>query len=78
VLLSEAQRKANITRGEADATASRILSTAFSKDPGFYKFYRSMQTYRQALAETQPTLVLTPDAAFLRQFRSGPGGSTGK
>jgi membrane protease subunit HflC len=78
VLLSEAQRKANITRGEADANASRILSTAFSKDPGFYKFYRSMQTYRQALAETQPTLVLTPDAAFLRQFRSGPGAATGK
>ena len=78
VLLSEAQRQANITRGEADAEANRILSAAFSKDPHFYKFYRSMQTYRQALAETQPMLVLSPEAEFLKQFRSGPGPLLGK
>jgi len=79
VLLSEAQRQANITRGEADAEANQILSAAFSKDPQFYKLYRSLQTYRQSLADTQPTLILTPDAAFLKQFTAGPAGaSSGK
>jgi len=78
VLLSEAQRRATITRGEADAEANRILSAAFSKDAQFYKLYRSLQTYRQSLADTQPTVILTPDAAFLRQFRTGPGAASDK
>jgi len=72
VLLSEVQRQSAITHGEADADANRILSAAFSKDPEFYKLYRSLQTYRQSMAESQPMLVLTPDAEFLKQFRSGP------
>jgi len=75
VLLSEAQRQAAITRGEADADANRVLSAAFSKDAQFYKLYRSLQTYRQSLADTQPTLILTPDAAFLKQFTAGPAGA---
>jgi membrane protease subunit HflC len=78
VLLSQAQRQATITRGEADAEANRILSAAFSRDAQFYKLYRSLQTYRQSLADTQPTLILTPDAAFLRQFRTGPGAASDK
>ena len=75
VLLSQAQRQATITRGEADADANRILAAAFSKDPQFYKLYRSLQTYRQSLADTQPTLILSPEAAFLKQISTGPGGA---
>ena len=78
VLLSEVQRQSAITHGEADADANQILSAAFSKDPVFYKLYRSLQTYRQALAESQPTLVLTPDAEFLKQFRTGPAATGSK
>ncbi|AXI59497.1 protease modulator HflC [Pseudomonas kribbensis] len=75
VLLSEVQRQSAITHGEADAAANQILSAAFSKDPGFYKLYRSLQTYRQALSDSQPMLVLSPDAAFLEQFENGPAAS---
>ena len=78
VLLSKTQSEAAITRGEADATANRILSAAFGKDAQFYKLYRSLQTYRQSLADSQPTLILTPDAEFLRQLRTGPGASSSK
>jgi membrane protease subunit HflC len=78
VLLSEVQRQSAITHGEADADANQILSAAFSKDPAFYKLYRSLQTYRQALAESQPMLVLTPDAEFLKQFRTGPAATGSK
>ncbi|EXF92333.1 membrane protein [Pseudomonas fluorescens HK44] len=78
VLLSEVQRQSAITHGEADAAANQILSAAFSKDPEFYKLYRSLQTYRQALSDSQPMLVLTPDAAFLKQFRNGPAATSGK
>jgi membrane protease subunit HflC len=72
VVLSEAQRQSKITRGEADAAANGILTNAFGHDPQFYRLYRSLQTYRQALAETGATLVLSPDTAFLRNFKTGP------
>jgi len=72
VLLSEAQRAAAITRGEGDAEANRTLAEAFGKDPSFYQFYRSLETYRRALADSGPTLVLSPDADFLRTLENGP------
>jgi membrane protease subunit HflC len=72
VILSEAQRAAAISRGEGDAEANRLLAEAFGKDPKFYSFYRALQTYRHALADSGPTLVLSPDADFLRALKYGP------
>ena len=72
VILSEAQRNSRITRSEGDAEAGRVVAEAFGKDPQFYKFYRSLQTYRQALADSGPTLVLSPNAEFLHDFNAGP------
>jgi membrane protease subunit HflC len=72
VLLSEAQRAAAISRGEGDAEANRTLAEAFDKDPSFYQFYRALDTYRRALADSGPTLVLSPDADFLRTLENGP------
>jgi membrane protease subunit HflC len=72
VMLSEAQRQSKITRGDADALANSILTKAFGEDPTFYRLYRSLQTYRQALAGTGATLVLSPDASFLHSFKAGP------
>ncbi len=72
VMLSEAQRAATIARGEGDAEANGLLAEAFGKDPKFYQFYRALQTYRRALADSGPTLVLSPDADFLRVLKDGP------
>lgn len=72
VILSEAQSKAAITRGEADAKADATLAAAYGKDPRFYKFYRSLQTYRSALAESGPTLLLSPNVDFLHTLKDGP------
>jgi membrane protease subunit HflC len=72
VTLSEAQRQSKITRGEADGAANSILTKAFAEDPAFYRLYRSLQTYRQSLADTGATLVLSPDAAFLHSLKAGP------
>jgi len=47
VLISEAQRQSKITHGEADAKANQIFAQAFGRDPQFYKFYRTQQTYRR-------------------------------
>jgi modulator of FtsH protease HflC len=72
VILSEADRAAAISRGEGEAEANRLLAVSFDKDPKFYEFYRALQTYRHALAESGPTLVLSPDADFLRTLKDGP------
>ena len=76
VILSEAQRAAAISRGEGDAEANRVLADAFGKDAKFYQFYRALQTYRQALADSGPMLVLSPDADFLRVLETGPAAAT--
>lgn len=72
VLISDAQRQSKIVRGEADAQANQIFAQAFGKDPQFYKLYRTLQTYRQTLSEAAPTLILSPDTAFLKDFKNGP------
>ncbi len=71
ILLSAAQRDAQILRGEGDKEAIKIYSDAFSKDPKFYKFYRSLEAYRKSLASADKTLVLTPDNDFFQSFKDG-------
>lgn len=72
VILSEAQRQSLTIRGQGDAEANRIYAQAFGRDPKFFEFYRAMQTYRQALADAGPTVVLTPNSELLKYFGNGP------
>jgi modulator of FtsH protease HflC len=74
VLLAEAQRQSQITRGEGDAESVKIYADAYSKDPEFYAFYRTMQAYRDALSNgDNTTLVLSPDSDFLKYLKEMPG-----
>ena len=68
VLLAEAQKQAEILRGEGDAQASAIFAESFSKDPEFYEFYRSMQSYNRAFNQKDTTIILSPDSQFLKEF----------
>lgn len=61
---SEATRKAEVVRGEADAESTRIYSEAYSADPEFYAFWRSMQSYENSLPGA--VLVLGSDNSYLR------------
>ena len=60
--------KARIARSEGDAEASRLLAGAYGRDAGFFAFYRAMETYRHAMAEAAPTVVLTPQSDLLKYF----------
>ncbi|RIK92517.1 MAG: protease modulator HflC [Proteobacteria bacterium] len=70
ILLAEAQRESETTRGEGDALAIKTFAEAFNKDPEFYAFYRSMQAYREALAKEDTTLILSPKSEFFRYFEN--------
>jgi len=68
VLIADAQRQADIYRGQGDAEATRVYAEAYGQDQGFYQFYRSMQAYRTALADGKTNIVLSPDGDFFRFF----------
>jgi membrane protease subunit HflC len=68
--VAAARRDSEILRGEGDAERNRIFATAYSRDPEFFQFYRTMQSYRTALQSQGTTLVLTPDSEFFQYFRS--------
>ncbi len=58
---SEAYRVAEEIRGDADAEASRIYADAYSKDPEFYEFYRSLESYEQTIPKMDSTLSTNMD-----------------
>ncbi|HEY9079446.1 protease modulator HflC [Magnetovibrio sp.] len=74
VIIAEAQRQSQILRGEGDAARNTLLGAAYSQDPEFFAFYRSMTAYRESLAGGDTNLVLSPDSDFFRYF----GDQTGK
>ena len=51
ILLAEANRKAEETRGEGEAEAVKIYAAAYQKDADFYKFLRTLDTYRTTLGQ---------------------------
>ena len=53
-------------RGEGDARSAEIYASAYSKDPEFYAFYRSINAYRNAIGKTGDMLVLDPNNEFFR------------
>jgi membrane protease subunit HflC len=73
VLLAEAQRDAEISRGEGDALATEIYANAYGENEDFYAFYRSMNAYRAALANPNDVLVLEPDSEFFKYFNDYSG-----
>ena len=79
VLIAEAEKESEITRGAGDKLSYRIAADAYSQDPEFYRFYRSMQAYRNALQGDDTTMVLSPDSEFFRYFSSiGKSPAAGK
>jgi len=61
---SEAFRTAEETKGRADAEASAIYANAYTRDPDFYQFLKTLETYRSSLDE-DVTLLLSSDSEFL-------------
>ena len=68
ILVAEAEKQAQIVRGEADGQAVKVFAEAFSKDEGFFEFYRTMQAYKKSLGKNDTTLVLSPDSDFFKLF----------
>lgn len=70
VLVADAERDAQKLRGEGDAEAARIYGKAGSADPAFYAFYRSLEAYRNSLADGNGVIVLDRNDPFLQYLKS--------
>jgi membrane protease subunit HflC len=70
---AQGQKNAQIIRATAEAEAARIYAEAYGKDAHFYDFYRAMQSYDTTFADggAGSSIILSPDNAYLRQFRGG-------
>jgi membrane protease subunit HflC len=73
VTVAEAQRDADILRGQGDAERNKIFAEAYERDPDFFQFYRSMQAYETGLAAQGTTMVLSPDSEFFKYFNDASG-----
>jgi membrane protease subunit HflC len=63
--MAEANKQADITRGEGDAQAVKIFADAYGRDVEFYRLVRTLQAYRVSIDE-DTTLILSPDSEFYR------------
>ena len=69
IIISVAERDANIARGEGEAQSISILAEALEKDPEFYSFRRSLEAYVKFLSQNS-TVVLSSDSELLRFLES--------
>ncbi len=70
---ANATKKSEIIRGEGDANRNRIFAEAFSRDPKFFAFYRSMQAYEKGLKSGDTRLVISPNSEFFKYFKKPTG-----
>ena len=70
IVLADAEQNAQKLRGEGDGTATRIYAEAYGKDPEFYRFVRSLQSYELFLGK-RSTLLLSADSPLFR-YLGGP------
>ncbi|MBL0422051.1 protease modulator HflC [Ramlibacter sp. AW1] len=70
ITVANAYRDAQKVKGEGDAQASAIYNEAFSRDPQFAQFYRSLEAYKTSVGKRGDVLVLDPSTSeFFRAFR---------
>jgi membrane protease subunit HflC len=72
-ILAQADAEAERIRGQADAEATRIANEAHARDPKFYEFVRTLESYR-ALLDEKATVVLSASSPLLKLLTQGPSG----
>lgn len=79
IIVANAYRDAQKTKGEGDAKATAIYGQAFSESPEFYSFYRSLEAYRGSFKSKNDVLVLEPGSEFFKYMKgAGRGNDKGK
>jgi modulator of FtsH protease HflC len=70
-ILAQAEAQAERIRGDAEAEATRMLNLAHARDPKFFEFLRTLDSYRFIL-DGQTTVVLSSSSPLLKLLSQGP------
>ncbi len=70
VLLANAFREAETTRGEGDAAAASIYARAYNRDSEFYSFYRSLNAYKTTFENKGDVMLLEPESEFFKYLKN--------
>ena len=76
VILADAYKQAQKTKGEGDAKAAATYAAAYGVNPEFYAFYRSLEAYRATFRSKSDVMVLDPSSEFFRYLRNQGGQGT--
>ena len=66
IILADAYREAEETKGNGDATATATYASAYSKDPEFYDFTRSLKAYESTFSDKSDFLLINPESDFFK------------
>ena len=69
-MLAAAYRDAEKVKGDGDAKAARIYGEAYSRNPAFYKFVRTLDSYKKVLND-KTSIVLSADSDLLKLLTQG-------
>jgi membrane protease subunit HflC len=67
---AEAYRDAEKARGEGDARATAIYAEAYSKDPEFFAFTRSLSSYRETFQSKGDVFLLDPNSDYFKYLKN--------
>src|SRR4051812_3270548 len=76
VIIADAYKKAQTVKGEGDQRSSAVYGKAFSENPEFYSFYRSLDAYKAGFNKRSDVLVLEPTSDFFKYLRNPGKGTT--
>jgi membrane protease subunit HflC len=76
IIIADAYKQAQTVKGEGDQRASAVYGKAFSENPEFYSFYRSLDAYKAGFNKRSDVLVLEPNSDFFKYLRNPGKGNT--
>jgi modulator of FtsH protease HflC len=76
VIKAQSVKQAATMRAAGDQQAGEIFAKAYSDDPNFYAFYRSMEAYKESFHSKDDIMVIKPEGQFFNYFHSMNAGAT--
>ncbi|HEX5353312.1 MAG TPA: protease modulator HflC [Rhodanobacteraceae bacterium] len=76
-VLTAAAKDAAKMRGEGDAAAAKIYAAAAAKDPQFFRYWTSLETWRETFKDGGAVVVLDRSSPFMRAIDEGAAGNNG-
>ena len=73
ILLAEAYRQAERTRGQGDAIATATYARAYKRHPEFYSLYRSLNAYKTSFSSKEDIMIVDPSSDFFKYLKKPRG-----